>query len=832
MRIGQIVYPLCILVLSLAYYVVMDSGGYRLPRYVTPGGAVLPLGPGANDFRTRRFFEIDGSDPAARNAIFSSSDPVMVHSDAGTGFMRLVENHRWRVALDFKWFILFSFIYVVCAAWFLQSANDIHLAALCFFLAVFNFSFVAVTAYHDLELLFQISGLALPLALFNMGLRTTGKEVSGYLIVGEVIVFLFLSLIAYVGRENAETIINITQLGLFAFLAALTAVVALQLENALRSTEDRVEKFKRWVLFLGTLFGFFLPLSWVALGFRGFDFGVPLDYVIFTGVIFPVALIYSTYRLHIIPFQFVLTHSITATLATTLFVSIYGVVLLSHSILLPEQEARYQWIVNLVFILILVFFLDPARRALSTFFEKRIFRPDARLADSLKRMAGLLSSNRRIQPAAHAFLDEVQETLDLEKVSFLMSGPAFVGFRLRRSRLARISRDSSIWRYITPERLVVTAYLTYAGGRREELFHYLYKNRVMLAIGIVGRGRRRLGRRLGLTALPWRGNESAENEEPAGDDGVRVALMVGYRRSGQKLELREIRYLQEAAKLVGMLIYNYTLLMGEIEKRRRIRELVIAGHVQRSMPGPEDQSFNDVRLAYFNHPAISVTGDYLDLIRLSQRRFAFFLGDVSGHGLGTGYLVSSVRAIARAHLENGADLPETLAVMNSFLMDRYGGNEYITLFACIVDSDNGAMHYVNAGHPGPYLYRTNGKVERLASTQHMVGILPAGPDDFGAERLRLQPQDRLYLYSDGVTETFNDREENFGSRRLEAFLDRQGLVPLEDIPVQLEAELDGFRGQKALSDDMCFVAMEFHHKIGPVRGLLNLLGLDDQQTKA
>ncbi|MEQ9364221.1 MAG: PP2C family protein-serine/threonine phosphatase [Leptospirales bacterium] len=828
MRWQQLIYPLAFLALGALYVVGFESEGYRLPRYYSPAGSIMPLG---YESTARRFLNIDGQDPAIQGPIFAKPDSVFVTTDRGAGIMRLTPNSIWKIVFDFKFFILFSFVYLVCAVWFLQSANDIHLAAVCGLLSMFNFSLVMVMAFHSFGLVYQISGLMLTPALINMGLRTTGKEVVGYLLAAELIAVLFLALIAVVSNESAESVNNLARVTLGTFLLALLFVVGLQLENALIATDDRVERLKRWMLVAGTIFGFLLPFVLVVLELRGAAPPIPIEYVMGLGLLFPLSLIYGTYRLQIVPFQFVLTHSIVAGLLTILLVGVYGAVLLAHSTLLPEQNESYQWIVSLIFVLILVFFLDPARRVIVRFVDRRIFRLDTKLTESLKHLAEMISTHGRLQPAANAFLNEVQNTLRLEKVSFLLSAPSFAEFNLRQQKLHRLSEKSIVWRYLTPERLIVTAYLTYAAGRREEVFNYLYKNKFVLAIGILGKGGRRLGRMLSGSeddrAFRKAGGSTGE-EAQAEEDSIRAALLVGYRRNGTKLELREIRYLQEAAKLAGMLIYNYALLLQEVRKRRRIRDVVMAGQVQRTISGPDIERYPVIRMAYLDEPAISVSGDYLDLIPVSRSSFAFFLGDVSGHGLGTGYIASSLRAMTRAHLESGAGLLDTIQMMNTFLVDRYRGNEYITLFAFTLNTDTGEMDYVNAGHPGPFLYRRGDEAIRLQSNLHMVGILPT---PFNSIRIQLSEGDRLFLFSDGVTETFNAHDEAFGTKRLQDFLDASRTTPVEYIPAQLKDNLAEYRGKRSLTDDSSFVVMEFHRRGGPLRGLLQFLGLGGENAE-
>lgn len=820
MRYTRWIYVACLVGLAALYALSFETGGYRLPRYYMPDGDIIPIG---FTGESARFVEIAGQDPSATRAIFPEPGAVMVRTNRGAGLMELTPNDRIQTAQHFKFIILFSLIYLLMGVYFLQSGNDIHLSALCLCLAVFNYSLIMTLAYHRFEYLWFLSGITLPAFLLNAGLRTTGKEVTGYLLVGELILAAFLALVAYVGRESAETLRNLEILGVYLFFTALFVTLALQLDNALKRADDRIERFKRWALFAGFVAGLTIPMILVQMSLLWRDLGIPLDALMLAGLLFPPALIYSTYRLHIIPFQFVLTRSIIAALVTIFLVVIYGLALLLHSLLLPEQESRYQWIVNLTFILILVFFLDPMRRRIQSWVERNILRLDPALSESLKRIAALVSAHSRIQPTTHAFLNELRETLGLERALFLFSTPPIPALNLRSDIAMRISPRNGVWRFLEADRLVVTSYLTYAGGGREELFNFLYKHRVMLALGVLG-GRSGPFSGAGYLTEEQLSLIDAElREEFQPGDSVKAALLVGYRRDGKKLELKEIRYLQDAARLAGMLIYNYALLLQEIGKRRRIRNLTLAGQMQRQHFKPMEFETTDVRIGRFSRPAVTVTGDYLDMFPLPARRLAVFVGDVTGHGLGTGYLVSSIQSIVRSHLEAGASLVETIQTLNLFLMERYQGNEFITLFACILKLDTGDMEYINAAHPAPVLMRASGEEQLLKSNQRLVGILPT---PYFSNRLRLDAGDRLHVYSDGVTETFNLKDEAYGEPRLLRFLQGTREMPVQEIANLLELGLREFRGSDVQTDDTTFITLEYAGRPGPVRGIMNLLGLE------
>ncbi len=810
MRPGRTLFLAAFLGLTVVYSVVLEPGGFRLPRYYTPDGLIIPIGHVEADWLSSRFVEIDGKDPLDAPALFVEAAPVLVVLDDGPGLMRVVPNRVGDLVFDFKFVILFSYVFLFCALWFLRYSKDIHLSALSILLSLFYFCTVTSLAAHSLHVLWQVSALALLPAMFNMGLRTTGREVPGLVILAECILVLFFSLISSVG--SAETYLRIRVGTAWGFFIVTSIVVALQVENARRGSDSGAERAKRWALALGTAVGILLPaLALVFLPFWHKE-GDPLIILIFPASLFPAALLYGGYRGPIPGYQLIVTRSIVGGLFTLTLAVVYAAALLTYNLFFPDQEGGYRWIIHVLFILVLVFFLDPTRRFLTTIADTRLFRLDAELSESLKRMGLVLSSPLKIQSTVSSFLSEMKDTLGAVNVSFLFETNAFVGLNIR-PPLVRIPASSPIWPFVEADRIAVMPHLVYGGGPRAELYQFLRRNEIYLAIGIAGE---RQGFLQPLIDRLLR-RSAPGIDRPA----IRAAVLIGLKENGRRYTLAELRYIQEATRLAGLLVYNYTVLIQEVQKRGRMRELLLAGQTQRSITRSGGVPAG-LHISSFNLPVISVTGDYLDLIPLKGKTTAILLGDVTGHGLGTGYLVSAIRAIVHSHLQSGAPLVDTMQALNQFLMNRYRGNEFLTLFACLLNVETGRMEYVNSAHPGPYL-KTPGDTNllRLRDSQRLLGVLTT---PYHSTILPLRPGQRLFLYSDGVTETFNEKDEPFGDAALQEFLAQNGDNDLDDVAARLRERLEDFRGVKRPGDDTTFLALEFAPRPAALRGFFSFLG--------
>lgn len=808
---NRIHYLVALTVLFVLYGIQFRETGFRLPIYYLPDGSIVSVRPADPPLRIQKILEIEGRVPHEAPATFRTDRAVLVYTDTGAAILKPEPVDRLQQFIDFAPIILLSALYLIAGIWFIQFGSDIYLSWFCVLASFFLYSFVAAIAGHGLDLLWQVFGFLLIPAAFNLGLRTTGKEISGTLVIAEALIVLFFALIAYVGSDEVSTFGSLLLIQRAGFYVTIVIVSGLQIENALRGSEDRIEKTKRWFLFSGTLIGLLLPAA--AIEFRS---GSGLDTLWFAGICasaFPVALVYGTYRIHVVPFQFVLGRSILAGLLTVFFVSLYAIVLLTHSLLLPNQDQNYRWIVHLIFLLTLVFFLDPARQWMSAFIERNIWRLDSRLSESLKRIARIFSETSRIDHASEAFVDEIAATLTVRRCSLLISDRSFPGFRLKEDALIRMPDSSPLWEHIRPERLAVAAYLAYAAGSRGILYRFLIESQFSMAAGVSGDEGPRFQAIL---------DKLLRRRRPVRKKGPYVALLLGFRHDRSSFSLSEVRYIQEAARLARMLVSNFEILLAEVAKRRKMREIMLAGNTQRSVTETwREADIRDLSIGAFSMPALSVTGDYVDLVPISPGKIAFFLGDVSGHGLGTGYLVSAIRAMVRSHVQSGLGLSETMGTLNSFLMDRYRGNEFITLFAFYMDLEKGRLETLNAAHPGPMVYRAaTNTIETLRDTQRLPGLLP---DPYHTSVLTMRRGDRLFLYSDGVTETFSPASEPFGEARLRAFLYAHLGVNVNEIPDKLKRELTEHRQNPHCSDDTTFVAIEYAPR---QRGLFSFLNPD------
>ena len=204
-------------------------------------------------------------------------------------------------------------------------------------------------------------------------------------------------------------------------------------------------------------------------------------------------------------------------------------------------------------------------------------------------------------------------------------------------------------------------------------------------------------------------------------------------------------------------------------------DLELAREVQQALYPRQLPELRGARLAAANQPARIVSGDLYDVVVLDPDRVAILLADVSGKGFPAALLASQLQATVRAVLRAAcvfADtslgpLPVQVVALVNDEMSRRDQGPYATLFFAEFDARERTFRYVNAGHNPPLLILPNGEgILELSHGGPPTGLFRDASYDYGEQVLR--PESTVLIYTDGVVESRNARDEEFGVERLTA----------------------------------------------------------------
>ncbi len=252
------------------------------------------------------------------------------------------------------------------------------------------------------------------------------------------------------------------------------------------------------------------------------------------------------------------------------------------------------------------------------------------------------------------------------------------------------------------------------------------------------------------------------------------------------------------------------------------KDLEAAAQVQKGLIPKRNTVHAGVRFHWLFQPCAHVAGDIFNCFSLDERHLGFYLLDVSGHGIPAAMLSVMIGKQLVPNVAHDNLLkrwqpeppyyylvpPEKVVLdLNQRFQSAEPFSRYFTMIYGIIDRTTGLVRLCQAGHPHPVLVHGNGRATAMGQNGFPVGILPNA--HFEGYELRLSPGDRLVLYSDGITDCVNERNDAFGRDRLVRLLAGTIGESLVTSAQALDRRLRRWRGSNAFVDDMTLLALEY-----------------------
>lgn len=238
-------------------------------------------------------------------------------------------------------------------------------------------------------------------------------------------------------------------------------------------------------------------------------------------------------------------------------------------------------------------------------------------------------------------------------------------------------------------------------------------------------------------------------------------------------------------------------------ERRTAQELEIARQVQARLFPQSTPAMVTLEYAGACQQARHVGGDYYDFLELGGERLGLVVGDIAGKGIAAALLMANLQASLRSQCAIASDQPERfLQSVNQQFCANTADGDYATFFFTEYDDKTRRMRFANCGHLAALLLRRDGSLERLVSQATVLGLF----EDWNCllEERQLFPGDMLVLYTDGVTESFNESSEEFGERRLIEVLRRHHGMSSHALIALLVEEVRQFSAH-AQQDDITLI---------------------------
>lgn len=243
------------------------------------------------------------------------------------------------------------------------------------------------------------------------------------------------------------------------------------------------------------------------------------------------------------------------------------------------------------------------------------------------------------------------------------------------------------------------------------------------------------------------------------------------------------------------------------EKERVQKELEIAKGIQQTFLPESAPVIEGFDLAGLNTPALEVGGDFYDYIPVDLNKWGLVIADVSGKGVPAALFMALSRTLIRANTTGNPTPAETIRRTNDMISEDDRANMFVTLFYGVLDPVRKTLTYVNAGHNPPMVQgKSPVEITMLAAKGVALGVMT--DIEFEEKELVLHSGDILILYTDGVTEAINRKNEMFGYERISQVVEENYYLSAQEIIKLIEREVFTFSEGQPQFDDITLLLVK------------------------
>ncbi len=264
-------------------------------------------------------------------------------------------------------------------------------------------------------------------------------------------------------------------------------------------------------------------------------------------------------------------------------------------------------------------------------------------------------------------------------------------------------------------------------------------------------------------------------------------------------------FLQSLTVHIAIALENAKLHAAVVDQQRIRTELALARQIQQNLLPKPPERWHRYRMAAVADSCFEVGGDFYDFLTVSNNTLSVVIADVSGKGISSALVMSTMQATLRALLVGVHSFERLLERMNEVIRDYTGGRMFVTLFLTLLDSEGQKLHYINAGHNPPILMHADGTRELLEEGGTVLGLLPRV--SYNRAQAEMRAGDVLVLYTDGLVEASNANEDMFGTEGLVNCVEQSPDRSPEALLTRIMADVQDYSAGSPQADDQTLIVI-------------------------
>lgn len=285
-------------------------------------------------------------------------------------------------------------------------------------------------------------------------------------------------------------------------------------------------------------------------------------------------------------------------------------------------------------------------------------------------------------------------------------------------------------------------------------------------------------------------------------------IVLTDKSSGFKFSYEDFTLLSTLANQLVVALSNVRLYRESLVKQRLEEEMNLARQIQINLLPDTPPAGNGFSIVAHSKPSRTVGGDFYDFVKKSpENSIGMVIADVSGKGMPAALLAAQIQATLRSEVGNNRPVCDTIAKVNNIVANLSSSSgKYATLFYGEYHPDTREFEFSNAGHNFPVLIRADGSHEFLETGGTVIGAFEQV--QYESLKVKMGPDDLLFLYTDGLSEAMNLKEEEYGEERIIEYLKAHRTRPLDELKSGILHEVDTFTAAKTAEDDTTIVILK------------------------
>lgn len=281
------------------------------------------------------------------------------------------------------------------------------------------------------------------------------------------------------------------------------------------------------------------------------------------------------------------------------------------------------------------------------------------------------------------------------------------------------------------------------------------------------------------------------------DQAIAYVFIGGF---GEEEDMyNKVQFITTITNVIAVAIENKRLFKRQLEQERLKKEMELASEVQRMLIPKTLPHKKCYELASIYKPHLGVGGDYFDFVELSDGKFVFCIGDISGKGVSAALLMANFQANFHTLIKKKTSFDEFIHDLNHSVNLITEGDRFITFFVAEYDIEERSLHYVNAGHNPPVMV-ANGELYLLNKGCTILGSFKRLPE-VEVGRVQVDGEAIIFSFTDGLTDIQNQEGSFLSESMLYDFVRSNYRLPAEQFNNLLMGRIEQFKGEENYPDD-------------------------------